>query len=203
MRLLVLDNYDSFTWNLVDLLDVAAQRAGIDLTIDVVRNDAEDLGSLAQRQPDAVVLSPGPNTPAQAGICLALIRTWAGKLPILGICLGHQALAAAFGAAIVRAPAPVHGKRATLAHDGQGLFATMPQEFEVMRYHSLCVDPRTLPPGFKATAWLAGEEGEDRLIMALRHRALRLEGVQFHPESVGTPLGAQWADNAVRWLARA
>jgi len=203
MKVLVLDNYDSFTWNLVDLLDVAARRLAVDLELAVVRNDTHDLNGFKQLRPAAVVLSPGPNAPDDAGICLELIRNWAGSLPILGICLGHQALAAAFGAAIVRAPAPVHGKRATISHDGQGLFANLPPDIEVMRYHSLCVDAQTLPPGFEVTAWLAGQPSEQNLVMGLRHRGLRLEGVQFHPESVGTPLGHLWAHNAVRWLCEA
>ena len=162
------------------------------------------VAQLEVEAPDAVVLSPGPNGPAQAGICLELVRSWAGRMPILGVCLGHQALAAAFGAAIVRAPQPVHGKPSAIEHDGAGLFAGLEPGFAAMRYHSLCVDARTLPAGFEATAWLHAQThlpAPQRVLMGLRHRALRLEGVQFHPESVGTPAGARWALNTVRWLS--
>ena len=194
----MLDNYDSFTWNLVNLLEMAGAHEGLPVHVTVVRSDAETLAQLAARQPDAVVLSPGPCGPQAAGVCLALVQAWAGQVPILGVCLGLQVMAAAFGARVVRAPVPVHGKTDLALHDGRGLFAGLPDPLPIMRYHSLVVAEASLPLQFEVSARL---QKTPHLIMGLRHREWPLEAVQFHPESVGTPQGAELARNAVRWMA--
>lgn len=184
-RVLLVDNYDSFTWNLV-------QRLGeLGAEVEVVRNDALTVDALLARAPDRIVLSPGPCTPAEAGICVPLLRRLAGReggralrIPTLGVCLGHQSLGAALGAAVVRAKAPVHGKASEIVHDGSALFRGAPKRLSVGRYHSLVVDPRTLPRELIACA-----RTDDGVVMALRHRTLPLFGVQFHPESILTPAG--------------
>lgn len=182
MKLLVLDNYDSFTWNLVQLFGAL----GADPCVH--RNDALTVNEALSIGADAIVISPGPCTPADAGISTALVRGAAERrVPLLGVCLGHQALAAAFGATIERAPELMHGKTCEISHTGAGLFAGMPDPLAVMRYHSLVVRPDTLPPGFEVTA--AAGAGAARTIMAIAHRTLPLFGVQFHPESVATVAG--------------
>ena len=187
-RLLMVDNYDSFTYNLVQYLgELGAE-------VDVRRNDAIALDEIETLRPDAVVISPGPCTPREAGISVPLIQRFAGRLPILGVCLGHQAIGAAFGGAIVRAPRIMHGKTSLIHHDGRGVFASLPDPFEATRYHSLVIDPATLPPELERTAWTA--EGE---IMGVRHRAHFIEGVQFHPESILTVEGKRLLAN---FLAR-
>ena len=194
-RVVLLDNHDSFTWILADLLESAAQRAGIRWVLDVVRNTDAAIRDLLDHPPHALVVSPGPNAPEDAGLLLPLLRATVGTLPILGVCLGHQALAQALGGQVTRAGEPMHGRQSVLHHDRRGLFAQLPEPTTVMRYHSLAVARADVPPSLEVTAWLA-----DGTVMGLRSAALRVESVQFHPESVGTPLGHVWADAAVRWL---
>ncbi len=195
-RVVLLDNHDSFTWNLADLLMSAAQTTGIALDLRVVRNTDANLQALQHALPDALVLSPGPNAPADAGQLLPFLRAVLGKLPIWGVCLGHQALAIALGGQVVRAPEPIHGRQALIQHDGMGLFSGLPQPFLAMRYHSLAVDGAALPADVQVSAWL-----DDGLIMGLRSARWACESVQFHPESVGTPEGGQLAQAAVAWLS--
>ncbi|HYL39877.1 MAG TPA: aminodeoxychorismate/anthranilate synthase component II [Candidatus Binatus sp.] len=193
--ILVVDNYDSFTFNLVQAL----QAAGAEVR--VVRNDAIDRDGLEALASDAtvelrgIVISPGPGDPDDAGISIAAVRVAADhRLPLLGVCLGMQSLAAAYGASIVRAPSLVHGEAAEISHDGAGLLEGMPPAFMAARYHSLCVDPATLPPELRVTAM----SEVDRVVMGLRHVSLPLEGVQFHPESVLTPEGPHLLANFLR-----
>jgi len=187
-RVLLVDNYDSFTWNLVQYLgELGAEVA-------VFRNDAIDVPGLRARRPDALVLSPGPCTPDEAGVTLAAIRELAGELPILGVCLGHQAIGQAFGGRVVRNARIVHGKSSPVRHGGRGLYAGLPSPFEAGRYHSLVVERRALPAELEVTSWT--DDGE---IMGLRHRALDVEGVQFHPESILTLEGKRLLGN---WLGR-
>ena len=187
-KLLVVDNYDSFTYNLVQYL------AGLGAELAVHRNDAIGLDDVAALAPDGIVISPGPCTPREAGISVPLIQRFAGTIPILGVCLGHQAIGAAFGGAIVRAPRIMHGKTSPIHHDGRGVFAGLPDPFDATRYHSLVIDPATLPADLERSAWTA--EGE---IMGVRHRSLFVEGVQFHPESILTLEGKRLLGN---FLAR-
>jgi len=176
--ILVIDNYDSFTFNLVHFLgDVGAR-------CEVWRNDAVTVEAALARAPEAIVLSPGPCTPDEAGICLNLATAAAGKVPILGVCLGHQAIGQAFGARLVRAPAPMHGKVSRIFHSGTDILAGVPSPFSATRYHSLIVDRASLPETLVPTAWT-----EDGLLMGLRHRALPVFGVQFHPESIASEAG--------------
>lgn len=182
MSVLLVDNYDSFTHNLAQLLGMA----GAEVT--VVRNDATDLAAVRAMAPTHIVLSPGPGHPTNPrdfGICRALVEELAATTPLLGVCLGHQGLAACFGADVVRAPMVVHGKTSWIRHDGTGVFAGLPEEIEVMRYHSLLIDEATLPDAFRVTA----RTTDDGLIMGIAHREWPAEGVQFHPESIGTPDG--------------
>jgi para-aminobenzoate synthetase / 4-amino-4-deoxychorismate lyase len=174
----LIDNYDSFTYNLVHLLAASGCR------VEVVRNDEVTAGQVASFRPAGVVISPGPCTPAEAGISVDVVRACGGQVPLLGICLGHQAIAAAFGASIIGAPRPVHGQTSAITHDGRGLLAGLPQPFQATRYHSLIVDEGTLPPFLTVTARASG-----RIPMALRHIAQPTEGVQFHPESILTACG--------------
>src|SRR5574337_631096 len=178
--ILLLDNYDSFTYNLAQYLGQLGQ------TLEVRRNDQITLEEIADRKPERIVISPGPGTPQQAGISVELIRRFAGKVPILGVCLGHQAIGYAFGGKVVRAPAVMHGKTSEITHDGKTIFRRVPQRFTATRYHSLVVDYKGLPRELEVSARTA-----DATIMGLRHRRLRVEGVQFHPESVLTDVGMQ------------
>ena len=177
-RLLMIDNYDSFTYNLVQYLGELGAR------VDVRRNDAVAVDEVAALAPDAIVISPGPCTPREAGVSVPVIERYTGRIPILGVCLGHQAIGAAFGGAIVRAPRIMHGKTSPIRHDGRGLFAGLPDPFEATRYHSLVIDPSTVPAALEVCAWTA--EGE---IMGVRHREWPVEGVQFHPEAILTEHG--------------
>jgi anthranilate synthase component II len=176
--LLLIDNYDSFTFNLVHFLGDVGGRC------EVVRNDKLTVESALARNPEAIVLSPGPCTPNEAGICLDLIAAAAGKVPVLGVCLGHQAIGQAFGGEVVRAPAPMHGKLSKISHDGSGILAGVPNPFSATRYHSLIVARDSLPDVLIPTAWT-----EDGLIMAMHHRDLPIHGVQFHPESIASEHG--------------
>jgi anthranilate synthase component II len=190
--ILVIDNYDSFTYNLVQYLG----ELGADPV--VRRNDAIDVEEIAGLGPSAIVLSPGPCTPAEAGVSVPLIRRWGSAIPILGVCLGHQAIGAAYGGRVVRATRVMHGKTSLVAHDGQGLFAGLPNPLEVMRYHSLVVEQQSLPDTLEITARAADDPTE---IHALRHRTDPVWGVQFHPESVMTRGGKQLLRNFLE-LAR-
>ena len=175
--ILILDNYDSFTWNLVQYLGEMGE------TLDVRRNDALSVDDVGALEPEAIVLSPGPCTPAEAGITVPVIRRWGATIPILGVCLGHQAIGEAYGGAVVRAGRIMHGKTSDLIHDGTELFAGLPTPLRVMRYHSLVIQPSTFPSVLEVTARATDSEDE---IHALRHREHPVWGVQFHPESVLT-----------------
>ena len=183
-RILLVDNYDSFTYNLAQAIGML----GAD--VDVRRADTVYPADVASSPPSALVISPGPGTPERAGNSLALVRRLSGVVPILGVCLGHQAIGAAFGGRVVRAPVVVHGKTSRVTHDGAGLFAGIPSPFVATRYHSLVVDERTLPPVLQVTARSA-----DGLLMAFRHETHRTFGVQFHPESVLTRHGPRLLAN--------
>ncbi len=177
-RVLVIDNYDSFSYNLVqELGELGAEPF-------VRRNDAVTVEEIRVLDPDAIVLSPGPGRPDQAGVCLQVVRDLGGRYPILGVCLGHQCIGQAYGGAIVAAPVLMHGKTSPVSHDGAGVFAALPNPFVATRYHSLVVDPANVPPVLEVTA-----TAPDGAIMGLRHRSLAVEGVQFHPESILTPDG--------------
>ncbi len=190
-RLLVLDNYDSFTFNLVQYLgELGAE-------VEVFRNDRIDVEGIRRRRPDAVVVSPGPCTPDEAGVTLAAIRALAGRIPILGVCLGHQAIGQAFGGRVVRNRRIVHGKSSPIHHRGRGLYQGLPSPFPAGRYHSLVVERRSLPRCLAVTAWT--REGE---IMGLKHRRLPVEGVQFHPESILTERGKALLANWLSGLGR-
>ena len=173
MKLLMVDNYDSFTFNLVQYFGELGE------DVRVLRNDEIDLAGIEALAPARLVLSPGPCSPAEAGICIDAIRHFAGRLPILGVCLGHQAIGAALGGRVVRAQRQMHGKTSVLAHDGQGVYEGLPGHFTVIRYHSLAIERASLPSCLEVTAWT--DDGE---IMGVRHKEFDVEGVQFHPESI-------------------
>ena len=187
-RLVLVDNYDSFTWNLVQYLG----ELGADVR--VFRNDAIDVAGIRKLRPRGLVISPGPCTPDEAGVSLDAVRALAGTIPILGVCLGHQAIGQAFGGKVIRNVRIVHGKSSPVLHRGDGIYAGLPSPFEAGRYHSLVVERRSLPRDLTVTSWT--REGE---VMGLRHRRLDVEGVQFHPESVLTGHGKALLGN---WLAR-
>jgi anthranilate synthase/aminodeoxychorismate synthase-like glutamine amidotransferase len=187
----VLDNYDSFTYNLVQYLgELGAE-------VEVRRNDQVTTGAVAAMRPERIVISPGPCTPQQAGISIELIQQFAGKAPILGVCLGHQAIAAAFGGQVVRARRLMHGKTSPVQHDGKTIFRGLESPFTATRYHSLVVDESTLPVELEVSAHVEQDDGE-RVIMGLRHRRFAIEGVQFHPESVLTIHGKKLIENFLR-----
>jgi anthranilate synthase/aminodeoxychorismate synthase-like glutamine amidotransferase len=182
--ILIIDNYDSFTYNLVQYLG----ELGADL--EVRRNDAITVDEIAARRPTGIVISPGPCTPKEAGVSVATIERLGGEIPILGVCLGHQAIGAALGGRIVRAPRIMHGKTSPIHHDGRGVFRELANPFEATRYHSLVIDPDSLPQELEVSAWT--DQGE---IMGVRHRTLPIEGVQFHPESILTLEGKKLLHN--------
>jgi anthranilate synthase/aminodeoxychorismate synthase-like glutamine amidotransferase len=182
--IVVIDNYDSFTYNLVQYL----QELGAE--VEVYRNDRITVAGIAARRPESIVLSPGPKTPDQAGITLETVRTFSGKVPILGVCLGHQAIGQTFGGRIVRAPSLMHGKTSRIAHDGRTIFRGLENPFEATRYHSLVVAPDSVPAELEVSA-----RTEDGILMGLRHRDHPTEGVQFHPESVLTGEGKKLLKN--------
>jgi len=188
LRVLVLDNYDSFTFNLVQYL------GELGAAVRVVKNDETTPETIRGDAPDGLVISPGPCTPNEAGISLACVEKLSGRLPILGVCLGHQAIGQAFGGKVVRAGRLMHGRTSPIEHDGRGVFAGLPLPFEATRYHSLLVERESLPDCLEVSAWTA--EGE---IMGLRHRQLEVQGVQFHPESILTAAGKRLVAN---WLER-
>ncbi len=182
--LLLIDNYDSFTWNLVQRIGEVAP----DLAVEVHRNDELTCDEIAAKSPSHIVISPGPCTPDEAGISCDVVRRFAGRMPLLGVCLGHQSIGQVFGGRIVRAKRLMHGKVDTIEHSGQGLFAGLASPIEATRYHSLVIDPPTLPRDFEVDAWSMAPDGT-REIMAIRHATLPVYGVQFHPESFLTPVG--------------
>jgi para-aminobenzoate synthetase component II len=181
--ILLIDNYDSFTYNLAQFLGQLGEK------LEVRRNDQITVDQIAAKKPERIVISPGPGEPQNAGICIDVIRQFAGKVPILGVCLGHQAIGYAFGGDVVRAPALMHGKTSRIHHDSKTIFRKLPQDFVATRYHSLIVQKKGLPRELEISA------ETDGLIMGLRHRKLPLEGVQFHPESVLTEVGMQMLRN--------
>ena len=187
----VLDNYDSFTYNLVQYLgELGAE-------VVVRRNDQITVAEVAALRPQRIIVSPGPCTPQEAGISIELIRHFAGKVPLLGVCLGHQAIGAAFGGKVVRAPNLMHGKTSAVQHDGRGVFHGLPSPMTATRYHSLIVEEESLPPELKVSAHTRDGDGS-RVIMGLRHRRFSVEGVQFHPESVLTSDGQKLVENFLK-----
>ena len=192
--ILVIDNYDSFTFNIV-------QRLGeIDRSLEVrtVRNDQITTAEIQALKPDRLILSPGPCTPNEAGICLDILKELAGQFPILGVCLGHQAIGQAFGGRIVRAPQLMHGKTDRIHHDNRGMFAGLDNPFIATRYHSLVIEPASLPSCLEMSAWVDDPSGQ-RQIMGVRHRSLAIEGWQFHPESFLTEPGPTLLSRFLRW----
>jgi anthranilate synthase/aminodeoxychorismate synthase-like glutamine amidotransferase len=184
----VLDNYDSFTYNLVQYL------GELGATVEVRRNNQLTVADVEAMQPERIVISPGPCTPQDAGISIDLIRQFAGKVPILGVCLGHQAIGAAFGGHVVRAPHLMHGKTSAIVHDSKSIFHGLPMPMTATRYHSLIVEEKDLPHELEVSAWTTEKDGS-RTIMGLRHREFAVEGVQFHPESVLTDAGKKLVGN--------
>ena len=187
--ILLIDNYDSFTYNLVQYFGQLGAK------IEVHRNDVITLDEISLLSPSHLVISPGPCTPNEAGISLDAIRQFAGEIPILGVCLGHQAIAQAFGGQVIRARQVMHGKTSSIGHDGKGVFAGLNNPLTVTRYHSLLVEEASLPETFEVSAWTFPEAGEAREIMGLRHRTLPIEGVQFHPESILSEQGLELLAN--------
>ncbi|HUZ45391.1 MAG TPA: aminodeoxychorismate/anthranilate synthase component II [Terriglobia bacterium] len=185
--ILVIDNYDSFTYNLVQYLgELGAE-------IEVRRNDQITLEEIERMAPERIVISPGPKTPSEAGICLDVIRAFSGRTPILGVCLGHQAIGQAFGGKVIRAPELMHGKTSAISHDGKTIFSGLPNPFPATRYHSLIVERTSLPDCLAVSA-----TSPDGLIMGFRHKEMKVEGVQFHPESVLTDSGKQLLENFLK-----
>tara|TARA_B100000035_G_C20929844_1_gene522529 strand:+ start:148 stop:726 length:579 start_codon:yes stop_codon:yes gene_type:complete len=187
--LLMIDNYDSFTYNVVQYLG----ELGAD--VKVVRNDEISCAEIADLKPTKIVISPGPCTPNEAGISLAVVERFAGVIPLLGICLGHQSIGQAFGGKVVRARTVMHGKTSMMHHNGKGVFSGLDQSFEATRYHSLVVDKDSLPDCFEMTAWTQHDDGTVDEIMGLRHKTLAVEGVQFHPESILSQCGHELLNN--------
>ncbi|EPR29841.1 Anthranilate synthase component II [Geobacillus sp. WSUCF1] len=192
MMIVMIDNYDSFTYNLVQYLGVLGEE------LIVKRNDEITVAEIERLRPDFIMISPGPCTPNEAGVSLEVIDRFAGQIPIFGVCLGHQAIAQAFGGRVVRAPRLMHGKTSSVYHDGETIFRGVPNPFTATRYHSLIVEKETLPDCFVVSAWT--EEGE---VMAIRHKTLPVEGVQFHPESIMTSHGMQLLKNFINTYKKA
>jgi len=185
--ILLIDNYDSFTYNIKQYIEELGSRC------EVYRNDAISLEEIRSLDPTGIVISPGPGDPDSAGITLDLIREFSGEIPILGVCLGHQAIGQAFGGRVVRAPCPTHGKVSTITHQGKGVFAGVQSPFRAARYHSLMIEKEFLPACIEVTA-----ESEDGVIMGIRHRSKKVEGVQFHPESIATEYGHEFLRNLLK-----
>lgn len=192
MRVLMIDNYDSFTYNLVQYL----QELGAEVLVH--RNDKIDLAGMEALNADRLMISPGPCTPNEAGISVDAIKHFAGKIPVLGVCLGHQALGQAFGGRVVRARTVMHGKTSPVHHTGKGVFRGLPSPYTATRYHSLVVDKASLPDCFEVTAWTLDDNGDMDEIMGMRHRELPLEGVQYHPESILTEHGHDLLNNFLK-----
>jgi anthranilate synthase/aminodeoxychorismate synthase-like glutamine amidotransferase len=191
--ILVIDNYDSFTYNLVQYLGELGGDGAVARAIEVARNDRITIEEIEELAPERIVLSPGPCTPDDAGITLDVIRHFAGKVPLLGVCLGHQAMGQAFGGRVVRAPYLMHGKTSQILHDGRTVFEGVENPFTATRYHSLIVDRASVPPAFEVSAMTS-----DGLVMGLRHREFICEGVQFHPESIMTAAGKRLLGNFLK-----
>ncbi|MBS1192184.1 MAG: pabA [Nitrospirae bacterium] len=185
--LLMLDNYDSFTYNLVQYLGELGQ------DLKVYRNDKITIAEIVALKPERIVISPGPCTPKEAGISIDVIKHFSGKVPILGVCLGHQSMGEAFGGDVIRAPYLMHGKTSLIHHDGRTIFAGLPNPFEATRYHSLIIRKETLPPVLEISAWT-----DDGIIMGVRHKKFKVEGVQFHPESILTGAGKDLLRNFLK-----
>ena len=185
--LLMLDNYDSFTYNLVQYLGELGQ------DLKVYRNDKITIGEIEALKPERIVISPGPCTPKEAGISIDVIKHFAGKMPVLGVCLGHQSIGEAFGGDVIRAPYLMHGKTSLIHHDGRTIFTGLPNPFEATRYHSLIIRKETLPPVLEISAWT-----DDGIIMGVRHKKFKVEGVQFHPESILTGAGKDLLRNFLK-----
>jgi anthranilate synthase component II len=192
MNLIMIDNYDSFTYNLVQYL------GELQVPVQVFRNDEITVGEVKALAPSHLMISPGPCAPAQAGICIELIKSMAGVCPILGVCLGHQSIGAAFGGEVIRATRVMHGKTDTIKHDGKGVFTGLPAQYTVARYHSLAIEQSNLPPSLVVTA-----TASDGQIMGLRHAHLAIEGVQFHPESVASEYGHALLKNFIEMSCHA
>ena len=190
--ILMIDNYDSFTYNLVQYLG----ELGADVAVH--RNDTLSVAEAAALNPERIVISPGPCTPSEAGICVELIQELGGELPILGVCLGHQAIGQAFGGRIVQAGQVMHGKVSRIRHKGEGVFHNIPDGFEATRYHSLVIDKGSLPDCLEVTAWTEDGRGKVEEIMGVRHKTLPIEGVQFHPESILTQHGHDLLKNFLK-----
>ena len=190
--LLMIDNYDSFTWNLVQYF------AELGAEVKVVRNDEYTVPELLAMQPERVVISPGPCTPNEAGVSLAAIQAFAGLVPILGVCLGHQSIGQVFGGEVVRAAQPMHGKTSAVYHHNTGVFSQLSNPLTATRYHSLVVAPASLPADLEITAWTQTKQGELEAIMGVQHRTLNIEGVQFHPESILTEQGHELLANFLK-----
>ena len=188
--LLLIDNYDSFTYNLYQYLCELGQE------VEVVRNDAATIEELEALHPERIVISPGPSSPEKAGLSNDALRHFAGKVPILGVCLGHQCIGYTFGAKVTGAGEIVHGKTSLIAHDGKGVFAGLPSPFEAVRYHSLAIQPDSLPEALEVSAW-----SDSGVIMGVRHRWFPIEGVQFHPESIATEVGKDLLRNFLEFTA--
>ncbi len=192
--ILIIDNYDSFTYNLVQYIGEILQKEGRDpeAELKVIRNDELSLDQIKNLKPHKIVISPGPGTPSDAGVCVSLIEQLGAKIPLLGVCLGHQAIGQAFGGHIIRAPRIMHGKTSLMHHDGRGVFKNLPNPFVATRYHSLVIEKSTLPDCLEISSWT--DEGE---IMGVRHKKYALEGVQFHPESILTVEGMNLLKNFI------
>jgi len=182
--LVIIDNYDSFTYNIVQTIATNSLKENAPADIRVFRNNKITVDEIVDLKPDQILISPGPCTPSQAGISIDTIKYFSGKIPLLGVCLGHQSIGEAYGGKVVRASRIMHGKISSIYHDGKGVFEDLPNPFDGMRYHSLLVEKESIPDCFEISAWT--EEGE---IMGLRHKKMQVEGVQFHPESIMTPAG--------------
>lgn len=190
--LLVIDNYDSFTYNIVQYLEA------LNASVKVIKNDVVDIKDVQQLNPQGILLSPGPCTPNEAGISLSVVEHFAGRIPLLGVCLGHQVIAQWFGGKVVAAKRLIHGKTVTVYHNSEGVFSSIPDTFKATRYNSLSVDGNSLPDCLQATAWTQDSHGKCEDIMGLRHRELEIEGVQFHPESILSEYGYELLGNFVR-----
>lgn len=190
--LLMIDNYDSFTWNLVQYF------GELGASVEVYRNDQITLADIERLKPDHIVISPGPCTPNEAGISMAVIERFQGDIPLLGVCLGHQSIGQAYGGKIIRARKVMHGKVSAVFHNDKGVFAGLPDPVKTTRYHSLVIEKESLPDCLEVTAWTRTDDGQDDEIMGVRHNALPVEGVQFHPESIMTELGHELLNNFLR-----